>query len=112
MGLKSEKAIKCHRGGLTKIDPETTAMCFQMIAAQQAAAPGSEVIGGEEAAGMSKATVSTASVNIVGGYCSILNSWPSSAGRRKKGQGNTDTSHSAIASLVWSWEFRRMLTAR
>ena len=64
---KLERAMQSHRRGVTKIDPNTTAMCFQMITAQQAAAPGSEVIGGKEAAGMSKAMVSSANVNVVGG---------------------------------------------
>lgn len=62
--VKSEGAMQCHRRGLTNIDPDATAMSSQNIAAQQAATQDSEVFG-EEAAGMSKATVSVASVNIV-----------------------------------------------
>ena len=63
--LKTKGPIGCHRRGLTEIDRDTTAMCFQKIGAQQAAAQGSEIFG-EEAAGMSEATVCTTSVNIVG----------------------------------------------
>lgn len=63
--LKYEGPMECHRRGRTEIDPDTTAMCFQKIEAQQAAAQYSGDFG-EEAAGMSKATVRTTSVNIVG----------------------------------------------